>query len=128
MSAATENVRREGARACIRALRHLIEAAAKPCGDEAADYYNKRHEDAKAFTATLGSMPPHIEGVILALAEIFHMNETTGEPDLEFGWLPFCAMTNEERAAKIAEMKADMEEDRAEFAAMHKVTLLRLQQ
>lgn len=124
MNVTAETKRREGALACMDSLRRLIAAANDWRGEGAEDYFTKRHEDAKAFTATFGPAPLHIEGAITALAEYIHFTETTGIPCLE-GWGPFSAKTEDERAERIADMEADMEADRASITAMHNVIPLR---
>jgi hypothetical protein len=95
---------RDGALECIAAVRELLKSAQVPCGDRAEDYFNKRHEDAKAFAAKFGPLPQYVEGAITALAEIIHCMETTGDPNLDV-WLPCSAQTDEERAADIAAME-----------------------
>lgn len=110
-----EESRRSGALTCLAALRQLL-AAAEDMPNDAAGFFSKQHDDAKAFAASLGPMPAFAEGAIIALAEYIHHWETTGGPDLEH-WAPEAAKTKAEREQDIAAMARDMEASDRKVAA-----------
>lgn len=99
-----EDYRREGAKACMAALRRMVENA-NDCGDAVEDYFTKRHEDAQVLAVALGPMSPFIEGAVIALAEVIHCTETTGEPNLSI-WKPWAAMSESERTEEVARAEA----------------------
>lgn len=105
-----EESRRSGARCCLASLRQLVENASRPFDrpEKAGDFFARQHGDAQAFAASLGQMPPFLEGVIIALAEYIHETETAGGPDLEH-WTPEAAKTKAEREQDIAAMAREME-------------------
>lgn len=98
-----EESRRSGALCCLASLRQLIGNANRPFDrpEKAGDFFARQHGDAQAFAASLGSMPPFLEGAIIALAEYIHETETTGTPELDV-WMPDEAKTKAERKRDIA--------------------------
>lgn len=103
-----EQARREGAIAGLAALRELEQAAETIDHehDTAAEYCGKQLGDAMTFAAKFGPMPPKIEGVIVAMAELIHFYTTTGVPDLD-NWVPVSSMTQAELTLEIQSMEAD---------------------
>ncbi|MCX7170306.1 MAG: hypothetical protein NTY41_08455 [Proteobacteria bacterium] len=103
-----EQVRRGGAIDCLLALRELEKAAETITNgnDTPEEFQDKQLNEAKAFAAALGPMPPRLEGIIIAMAEYIHFATTTGCPNLD-NWIPDSAMTVAERQAMIERMVAD---------------------
>ena len=91
-----EEKRRQGALACLAAMRQL-EADAAEMPEEPRPWLMKRYGDAKRLAQTIGPLSPEVEGAIMALAEYMHYWQTTGGANLEPGtWMPVASMTDDQ--------------------------------
>ncbi len=122
-NADVEQQRISGAKACVPALRKLVQSAENSdIGPTAADYYGLNIKDAQVFVADInkavGPLTSAQEGVIAVLVEYIHDSITSGDPDLERGWQSMAAMTDAELHKMVKSMQDDMEADNERMAKL----------
>ncbi|GEM_PF-4902213 len=107
-----------GALAAMQALRVLYASAEDVgnCGSRPEDFFLWRFNDAAKLADSLGAMPQHVRGAIIALAEFIHYSIHTGEPNLD-RWLPVVAMTKEQLRQEIADTEEEYRNDAGMAAA-----------
>jgi len=85
------NSSREGAEACLKAIRKMESMSELPD----SEYYGERARMVSTLTTAAGPMTPYLAGFITALAEYIDLN-LGSNPRVTANWRPEAVMTSEE--------------------------------
>jgi len=95
------NSSRDGAEACLKAIRIMESMSELPD----SDYHGERVRMVSTLTTAAGPMTPYLAGFIRALAEYIDLN-LGSNPRITANWRPEAVMTSEEIEIRRAMTKA----------------------